>query len=489
MSNSTEDDLIDITDLLRNCASQCLSYSHPFTPTNEDADAGIQPTQEQDDVTDGLGGLLKVTSLKSNGDAREMNTENDAGKPSTIDETSSSGDRRIVAPVNLRDAMSALELGDKRMDCCEIPLQPMSHGDDSKDYSAMYDLITHPPRIAPKNLSDGTPIELHHQGQDAHLQNSPCPSLLPYWTSLSLSPDSPTCLLPVLLLQFTSLEAYIGTNSGGSNAAETLFCCLWCHAGVIMDMAQRLDVWSELSGNNSSNVTVEEDGDELKVAQWVLFASSLGAFRIAARVRSIVQDGDIYEEEDFGVEWDWEMIQLSRKKNHGETDASTLNITDPTKADFGFNEEDRLMNLTWGVAISKLEQCRKSYVDNHHKASTVEAMILLLKVQKSFYVAIQILYNLNEWNVVNFTKIAAKLSVETVDQLKMLQSCTAIVQRYAENHLLSADGRLCEVSWLSSPQKNQECKMFMSASFDPFVVSSRKKYLVLSLFSHSRLIK
>ena len=470
MSKSTEDDLIDITDLLRNCASQCLSYSHPFTPTNEDADAdadAIQPSQNQD-VTDGLGGLLKVTSLKANGDTKELQTEN-ANKLSTT--VTSSGDR--MSPVNLRDAMSALELGDKRMDCCEIPLQPMNHGDDSKDYSAMYDLITHPPRIAPKNLSDGTPIEEHHLRQHANLQSSPCPSLLPYWTSLSLSPDSPTCLLPLMLLQFTSLEAYIGTNSGGSNAAETLFCCLWCHAGVIMDMAQRLDVWSEL-GNNPSDVAEEEKGGELTVAQWVLFASSLGAFRIAAGVRSIVQDADIYEEEDFGVEWNWEMVQLSRKENRGEIDMSTLNVSDPTKVDFGFNEEDRLMNLVWGVAISKLEQYRKPSIGDHNVTSAVEAMILLLKAQKSFYMAIQILYNLNESNVVNFTKIAAKLSVKTVDQLKMLQSSTAIVQKCADHGLLSADGRLYDISWLSSKQKNQECKMFLSASFDPFVVSSRE---------------
>ena len=40
----------------------------------------------------------------------------------------------------------------------------------------------------------------------------------------------------------TALEAYVGTEGGGSNATETLYCVTWFHDGVLSDIALRLDV-------------------------------------------------------------------------------------------------------------------------------------------------------------------------------------------------------------------------------------------------------
>lgn len=446
--SSSDEDRIDITNLLRTCASQCLSYSHPFTPNHDDEPL---PSPDVEDVSQ-LGGLLQVTSL-----------ENKCKGDNPTQAASSTGGN----PVNLRDAMSALELGDKRMDCCEIPIQPcMSPGIDEtpSDYSSMYDRITYPPRIAPKNISDGTPLEAPRTSNSTtHSKNSvpksPCPSLLPYWNTLSLSPDSSTSLLPLMLLQFTSLEAYIGTNSGGSNAAETLFCMMWHHEGILRDMAERLDAISEVEGETGET-------EEVKVAQWALFAGSLGTVRIAEMVRSIVRDADIYEEEDFGVEWEWGSFKLSNKEG-GEIDQSNLNRTDPTKSTFGFSEEGRLVNEVWSVAISKLERYKSALADTD-MASTIQAVILLLQAQQSFYVTIQILYNLNDQNVVNFTELATEFSRKTVRLLKQFQGCTSI-ERYVNHALIGSDGRLCEVSWLSSPDKNHECTMFLGASFDPYV--------------------
>ena len=471
-NTNTKDELVDITQLLRDCASQCLSYSHPFIPIQDDA---VTQTSSESvgDITDGLDGLLKITSLEDGGSKASTN-----GKHKPPGTEACTIDTPIV-PLNLREAMSALELGDKRMDCCEIPfrrgqtLTDANKSNGGEDYTKLYDdLITYPPRIAPKNLSDGTPIESNKStdGSMSKTENtipySPCPSLLPYWNTLSLSPDASTSLLTLLLLQFTALEAYVGTNSGGSNAAETLFCCLWCHEGVLKDMADRLDIWTFLEVCNEDELVGD---DEATVAQWTLFASTLGAVRIAEAVKSIIHDADIYEEEDFSVEWDWGEMKLSRAIEE-KTDQSNPNIIDTSKTDFGFNQESRLVNKAWDVALAKLELYMNT-LDDMSVSSAIKDMILLLQCQQKFYIAIQFLYNLNEQNVVASTEFASNVSRECVRLFNVLRSSASIVERYACRDLIGLDGRLCDISWLSSSEKNRGCKMFLRASFDPFVVS------------------
>lgn len=227
-----------------------------------------------------------------------------------------------------------------------------------------------------------------------------------------------------------------------------------------MDMAQRLNIWTELE--NAESVESYDD-NELNVAQWALFASSLGAVRIAEAVRSIVRDADIYEEEDFGVEWDWGEMKLSQSEN-GEIDQSDLNLTDPSKSSFGFNHEARLMNRVWSSAVSKLEQQNKT-----SRNSVIDDLILILKAQQSFYTTIHTLYNLNDHNVVEFTEMATKLIRETVGVLNLLRCCHSVKHIFAEHDLIAPDGQLSNVRWLQSSEKNEECCSFLSASFDPFV--------------------
>jgi hypothetical protein len=430
-----EEDWIDITNLVRDCASQCLTYSHPFTPSHEDSsplDGGAT-----------VDGFLQTLSLM------------DTPHPTPNDGTSHHPIQHIP-PIHLRDAMSALELGDKRMDCCEIPLYTKETDSNEFDSTKLsHETVTHPPRIAPKDVCDGTtPMECTNN----HL--SPCPSLLPYWNTLSLSADSPTAILPLVLLQYTALEAYTGVHSGGSNAAETLFCCMWCQFGVLRDMADRL------LGPFDRN---EVPTDELDVAQWVLLASSMGVVRIAEVVRSIVIDADIYEEEDFGVEWEWGELKLCHRTKE---DGSTFTVMDDsTKSRFGLDPEGggRLVNRVWERAIFKLETYKES-VSDPSKTDPIQAMILLLRAQQSFYTSIQLLYNLNDHNVVDFTKAATKRSKETVELLELLQ-CSPSLERFANNRLITTDGRVCDVSWMSSSKTNDECYLFLVASFDPFVVS------------------
>jgi hypothetical protein len=61
---------------------------------------------------------------------------------------------------------------------------------------------------------------------------------------------------------------------------------LWCHEGVLRDMAERLDVWTVLENERHGG---DHKGEgERTVAQWTLFASSLGVVRIAEAVREAI---------------------------------------------------------------------------------------------------------------------------------------------------------------------------------------------------------
>ncbi len=51
----------------------------------------------------------------------------------------------------------ALEIGDARMDCCEVPCLQHDDDDDGDDGIGRRTTITLPHRIAPADLSDGAP--------------------------------------------------------------------------------------------------------------------------------------------------------------------------------------------------------------------------------------------------------------------------------------------------------------------------------------------
>eukprot|EP00804_Cyclotella_cryptica_P004040 CCRYP_015446-RA/>CCRYP_015446-RA protein AED:0.25 eAED:0.25 QI:1054/1/1/1/1/1/4/1029/442 len=240
---------------------------------------------------------------------------------------------------------------------------------------------------------------------------------------------------------------------------------LWCHEGVVSDMAERLNVWTVLE----TEVDGGGDEEEGTVAQWALFASTLGVVRIAEAVRSIVVDADIYEEENFGPDSFGNILTLSRveiDKIDLPLDASNQE-EDPTNICSGLNRENRLVNNLWDVAISKLKQYQLSCTDESAR-STIEALVLILQTQQSFFLAIQMLYNLNDKNVVVSTRRATEYSRETVRLLKRLRS-NLFVERYAKHGLIESDGRLCDVTWISGHLENQACRIFLSASYDPFV--------------------
>lgn len=525
-----DDDMLDITDLVRRCASQCLSYSHPFTPVAigiDDRAASLlrmgngdgNSSCTDDTVADGT--LLKKLQIRGTAVGRTSETDDRVRKTT----------RNLAPLVDLQDAMTALELGDKRMDCCEIPYQ-RSPERSSSSHEEPTGGQTFPPRIAPQSLRDTTSrtslpsIDIALDDACAEtssldpyrpspgtllLPTTPSPCLLPHWNNLRLSsPASASSLVSLLILQLTALEAYIGTNNGGSNAAETLYCMLWCHDGVLMDMADQLSVETVISNaerkatnaavgtrTNAKEETAGEEEEELHAARWALFASSLGVIRIAEAVRWAVVNADFYEEEDFGVALHGGKGQATMVDEDGEkmketqeegtrpiagVDDSVAATDYSTTANHsnGIHREgcspssmrfcpalqgSEYVNMVWDTALQRLSLFRSycitkgCHTDGMDKRiPIIDILETVLRMQQSFFQSITILSNLNDDTVCNFTSIAVERSRETVTLLEKLCD-NDIVDDLFKDGLVMLDGRLL------SPSKN----LLLSASFDPFV--------------------
>ena len=488
--NNKEEDLLDITDLIRKCASECLSYSQPFIPQAKDAasvcSSAINDTEYDNFITDGT--LLQGLHIQG----------------TSINKTS----HNTTTLLDLQDTMQALELGDKRMDCCEIPLDDIKQL--SKETSTPQ-IVTYPPRIAPTSLSDGTPIcttstspsnsnnntttsNISQNSTTLLLPTSPCPSLLPYWNTLQLSQNN--SILPLIILQLISLEAYIGTNNGGSNAIETLYCMLWFHDGVLIDMSERLDVDTiveNVSANQSGSSGKDDtDIDELTVAQWVLFASSLGIVRIAEAIRWVVVNADLYEEEDFGI-----TLHGVKEEDDGNNDISELSgdvisneeinhfandiangTTNGKKKKRGGTatrfcpalQGSQYCEVVWDTALLYLQKYRSSCIakngvddiDKKKLNQTIDVLEDILHLQQAFYQAVKILSNLNDETVRDFSKIAARRSQETVALIEKLRD-SSVLKELSNHGLVGIDGKLQPID--NEPHINA----LLSASFDPFV--------------------
>lgn len=392
----------DLTDLFRQAAEENLSVSFPFIPQHD----APPPRQTQLELE------LEVAGIAVG-----------RPKPSSLD---------------LRGCMSALELGDKALDCCEIAHGPQEPGPQSCR------VTTYPPRIAPSCLGEGTPfdekIKLGPNDNDIiFLQSSPCPSLLPHWDSLDLSK-----VLRIVTLQLIVLESFIGTNNGGSSATETLYCMLWCHDGILLDMSKHLGLDpTDITGIdrleiNETNASGERPCDlsEVDVAKLVLFASSLGIVRIAEAVRYAVVNADIYEEEDFGV---------------GKTDNFFCQQL----------RGSEFIEFVWDKALSHIRKFRES-INRNIQTDEVVALETVLRWQQVFFQGCHVLSScVSSKMVVEFTRLAEHKSREAEGLINTMHSCPAMSE-LMNVEIVDTVGRL-------QPTKNEDWDELLSASFDPFV--------------------
>lgn len=156
---------------------------------------------------------------------------------------------------DLHDAMAALELMDRKMDCCEIPVS-LAKGEVSSSIENE-DMV--PPRPLPTGLDDVV---------------APLP-----WKDLTMQDAS---LIAVEAL--TRLESMLS----GASVAESVYSCLYTHNAVLLDMKSRIEKSSE-------------EGESTP-AQRAVYALALSLVAISKIVRDIILRADIYEEEDFSIQ-------------------------------------------------------------------------------------------------------------------------------------------------------------------------------------------
>lgn len=165
---------------------------------------------------------------------------------------------------SLQDAMAALELMDKTMDCCELPASQVApFGVKADDEKMVF------PRPSPTGLDDII---------------DPLP-----WEDLTILDAA-----HISLQNLIRLESLLS----GSSVVESTFTCLYAHLPVVEDMKARLAPSSLTEQIQAIMLKPRRRGT---TAQHVVYASTLLLLELTDVIRSIVLNADIYEEEDFTV--------------------------------------------------------------------------------------------------------------------------------------------------------------------------------------------
>lgn len=165
---------------------------------------------------------------------------------------------------SLHDSMSALELMDPKLDCCEIPANLVGSG--SADTMV-------PPRPIPTGLDD---IIADLPWDDVTLRQTAC----------------------IALEALTRLEALLT----GASLPESTYTCIYAHNAVLSDMRKRIDTTSTITEQLGKLMNPSDKKPKVRTTpQLVLYATTLALVEISDVVRCIVMHADIYEEEDFSV--------------------------------------------------------------------------------------------------------------------------------------------------------------------------------------------
>jgi Mak10 subunit, NatC N(alpha)-terminal acetyltransferase len=205
---------------------------------------------------------------------------------------------------DLHDSMAALELMDRKMDCCEIPASTITHTalqEGATDYMV-------PPRPFPTGIDD---------------EIAPLP-----WEELTLQD---ACLIAVETL--TRLESMLS----GASVAESIYTCLYVHNSVLSDMKCRL----------------QNDKQGSSPAQRAVYATSLALVAVGKVVRKIVLNADIYEEEDFSIQ------TYGLEFFDGVTFEQTMEAMECVMECIGDGEEEdaRTICLVLGFELDLLKAC------------------------------------------------------------------------------------------------------------------------------------
>eukprot|EP00977_Amphora_coffeiformis_P011817 scaffold2897_cov178-Amphora_coffeaeformis.AAC.22 len=173
------------------------------------------------------------------------------------------------AVFSLHDAMAASQLMDRKMDSCDIaaPLaSPLL-----KDRHAADKILF--PRPAPTGIADEfTVLD---------------------WEELSM--EQTAAILIEILIRLVALL-------NGASVGESTFTCLYGHKAVLLDMRERLIGNAEDFNQAFKALNLKENDEkngEVTVSQYVVFAAAFCLVETTEIFRGIVNNADVYEEEDF----------------------------------------------------------------------------------------------------------------------------------------------------------------------------------------------
>jgi hypothetical protein len=167
---------------------------------------------------------------------------------------------------NLQDSMAALEVMDRKMDCCEVPASQVA----PFGVTALEDKMVFP-RPSPTGLNDV--IE-------------PLP-----WDDLTIQDAA-----------YITMETLVRLESllTGASVVESTFTCLYAHRPVLADMKAKL-LQTPAESLTEQIQTIMKPRRRGTIAQNVVYAATLMLLELTDVVRSVILNADIYEEEDFSV--------------------------------------------------------------------------------------------------------------------------------------------------------------------------------------------
>ena len=271
---------------------------------------------------------------------------------------------------SLQDSMAALEIMDRKMDCCEIPasiVAPFGRPIADEDKKRLVF-----PRPLPTGLEDA--IE-------------PLP-----WNELTLED-----VAHISLECLSRLESLLS----GASVVESTYTCLYAHKSVVTDMKAKLDqsLSDNLLGQMQRMLVGNGEPSPRSLPQHVLFASILLLLDLTDLIRNIILSADIFEEEDFTV--------------------STYNI--PVF-------EDRGEQASMNAAKIALEGLSSAMGDQD--SDIIQATRFMLEFQVEFLNVCDVMSKLGDRDVRGETEKCQKLIRLTATKLEKLST---IAQRMKEN--------------------------------------------------------
>jgi hypothetical protein len=306
-NQNKDDDMIDITSLIVDCAMNHLNVQEPFICNiyRDDIHYEHHPSHELSSIT-----MLDTVTM-DNDDHDEF---------------------------NLQDAMAATQLMDPKMDCCEIPVSI----------------------IAPWLVKNKDQQQQQQHQQERMISPRPKPTGLDDsmasipWDELTILDASIICI--ELLTRF---QAFLL----GSSVGESIFTCLYAHSNVLADMHVRLtkqinttttttpsSLTTTLHESIQNKLTLHDSDTPLStisqhnVAQWCVFACTYAMVDLIESVREIILNADIYEEEDFAINTQNLLFypssihtQISEQQQQNNTNTNTNNSA--TYSEINDNEE------------------------------------------------------------------------------------------------------------------------------------------------------